>query len=108
MGEAAGLEQAISFAQWDVERLGEREKRLPARLRASGFDETDMTRGEASVHGEIELAHAARGSPVAQQLPDNVRLRVVVWTSFRGNRLHMPIMLRAPIQGCHYLGRNCE
>ena len=71
---AAGFEQPVALAQRDVERLGEREERLPARLRAPGFDEADMARGESGVQREIELTDGARGSPVAKQLPHGVRL----------------------------------
>ena len=54
------------------------ERLLPIAVReAAGFDEADMARGESGVQREIELTDAARGSPVAKQLPHGVRLRAI-------------------------------
>jgi hypothetical protein len=67
---AARLEQAVALAQRNVERLGQRQQRLPARLRAAGLDEADVAAGEPGAERQIELAHAAGGAPVAKQLSD--------------------------------------
>ncbi len=53
---AAGLEQPVPLAQRHVERFGEDQQRLTARLRAPGFDEADMPGREPGAHREIELA----------------------------------------------------
>ena len=77
VGVAAGFEQPVALAQRHVERGREDEQRLPARLGASGFDEADVTCGEPGLHREVDLAHAARGSPVPQQLSHRARARTV-------------------------------
>jgi hypothetical protein len=72
--EASSLEQPVPVAQWNLQGLGEHQQRLPAWLSAAGLDEAHMPRREPGLHREIELAHSASGSPVAQQLTNRARL----------------------------------
>jgi hypothetical protein len=70
----AGFQQAVAFAERHLERFGEDKQRLPARLRASGFDEAHMAARESGAQREIELAHAARGAPLAQEAPERTSM----------------------------------
>ena len=78
---AAGLEQPIAVAQRNVQRLREDQHRLTARLRSSRFDEADMSAEKPARIAQIELADAACGSPLPEQVTDGVRyLSVFVQT----------------------------
>ena len=70
VGVTTRLKQAVAFPKRNLQRLSEHEQRLPTRLRPARFDEAQMARRESRMHRQIELAHSACGSPIAQQLPD--------------------------------------
>jgi len=65
---AAGFEQAIALAQRPFQRLGQHEQGLAARLRSTGFDEADVTGGEARMHRQIELTHSACRPPLTEKV----------------------------------------
>src|SRR5262245_2915162 len=70
VGIPSRFEQAVALAQRNLECLGKHEQGVPAWLSAPGFDEAHMAGRESRLHRQIELAHAARGPPIPQQLSD--------------------------------------
>ena len=69
-GVASGEEEGVALARGDIEDLGEGDDHLAARLGAPGFDEADVARGDVGLQGEVELAHPASGTPVAEERAD--------------------------------------
>jgi len=55
----------VAFAHRHLELLGKVQQHVAARLRAPGFDEAQMPRGDAGVAGELELAQAPALAPFA-------------------------------------------
>ena len=65
-------QQHVALAQRNAKLLGELQQHLAAGLRASGFQEAQVPRGDFGLAGEIELAHAAALAPVAQKIADGL------------------------------------
>jgi hypothetical protein len=65
-------QQRVAFAQRDRKLLGEVQEHVPARGRASRFEEAQMPLRNLGLTGEIELAQAAAPAPLTQQNSDMV------------------------------------
>jgi hypothetical protein len=65
--EAGGQQEVVAVAQRYVELLGQMQHHLPARLRAARLQEAQVSRRDAGLEREVELAEAAPPAPVAQQ-----------------------------------------
>src|SRR3989441_602712 len=64
---AGRREEIVAVAERDVERAGEQHDHLATRRGAPGLDEAQVTRGDAGLDREVELAHAAARAPLAQE-----------------------------------------
>jgi hypothetical protein len=62
----SGAEQAIAFAQGNLQLLGEQQQHLATGLGAPGFDETQVAGGNFGLAGEVELTQTTMLAPLAQ------------------------------------------
>ena len=69
-GVPGGKEQVVAISQGHLELFGEVEQHRCARARATGLDEAQMTRGDACLQPELELAEPALLTPLSQQCAD--------------------------------------
>ena len=60
-------EQRIAFPERDVEHAGQQLHHLAARLRAAGFEEAQMTRRDAGLGRQRQLALVPAVTPLFQQ-----------------------------------------
>ena len=66
-GVAGGNEQGVLLPERDLEVLRQRQDHLAAWLRPAGLEKAEVARGDIRLESEIELAHPAPVSPLAQQ-----------------------------------------
>ena len=67
-GEACRQQHHIALAQWEVEVLAQHLHHLARGGGAAAFDEAEMALGDAGFQRKIELAHAAAGAPVLDEV----------------------------------------
>lgn len=67
---SGGEQEPVPLAQRYSEGFGELQHHLGAGSRATRLDEAQVTRGDARLERELELAHAPAPAPVAQQASD--------------------------------------
>ncbi len=65
-GVAGRQQQGIVLAQRHVERLGEAQHHLPARVRAGKLQKAQMALGDTGASGELELRQSPVLAPPAQ------------------------------------------
>jgi len=64
---AGGQQHGVAVAERHLERAGQQVHHLAAGLGAAGLEEAEVARGDLGLGGERELAHPARGAPVADE-----------------------------------------
>jgi hypothetical protein len=68
-GETGSGQQRVAVTQWNLQLLRQMQHHLPARLRSSGLEKTEMPRRHLALARQIELAGPTPLPPLLQQRP---------------------------------------
>ena len=69
-------EEIVAATQGHLEYAGQQQDHLAAWLRAAGLEKAQVPRGDLSVEGKAELAHAPSLTPLLDQPADGIGSRV--------------------------------